>query len=359
MGAIRFDSTSWLPGAVLFGNAGFGVRGDQIASSGTNGPGYAYNDLTLPADAAKEICGRITTMQTNGLLEDVLEDTSFKYTAFTNGSDFLLYQLYVDGVATGSPTPSYFTVGTVAAVITLTGANCTQANLSSSGSITISKSIVVPVAITPALLPLPDPADRATFSARKLEQMRWAANEYSIGSKALADAAYVNAQSSQSKSYEALVSLSAALTAASTASFTNFKGAWASQTGALSKPASVQHNGAFWALLNNVVNVAASQPGVTADWALIGGAFPIVPININTTAVPWITYLMYGACTLTLPAIAGSGQQVGVIVLADVTGAFIAPAGADKIRTVAGSIPVDPTPFDKILTDKGASYGWV
>lgn len=99
---IRFDTTPWLPGAVLFGNAGFGVRGDQIASSGTAGPGYAYNDLSLPADAAKEICGRITTWPTAGTL-DAGEDTGFTFTA-PDGSYFFNYQLYVDGVATGTPT---------------------------------------------------------------------------------------------------------------------------------------------------------------------------------------------------------------------------------------------------------------
>ena len=97
--------------------------------------------------------------------------------------------------------------------------------------------------------------------------------------------------------------------------------------------------------------------GTVAIWSYLG--FPITAINGNTDAVAGNTYLIYGACTLTLPAITGSGQQVGIIVLAGVTNAVIAPAGADKIRTVAGSMTVDSAPFDKILTDKGATYGWV
>lgn len=219
---------------------------------------------------------------------------------------------------------------------------------------------VVPVAITPAGLPLPDLSDRATFSTRKLEQLRWANNEYSTGAKALADAGYANAL--DAKANADAVAANAATVAANTANvaaLANFKGTWASQSGALNKPASVSHNGAFWALLNNLADVTTSQPGVTADWVVVGGAFPIIPINTNTTAAPWTTYLIYGACTLTLPAIAGSGQQVGVIVLAGVSGAIVAPAGADKIRAVAGNMTVDSAPFDKILTDKGATYGWV
>jgi biotin carboxyl carrier protein len=73
-------------------------------------------------------------------------------------------------------------------------------------------TIIAPVAIPPAGLPLPDPTDRATFSARKLEQLRWANNEYSTGSKALADASYANALDAQTSA------TSAAANAAATAS---------------------------------------------------------------------------------------------------------------------------------------------
>ncbi|MFC7518688.1 hypothetical protein ACFQUU_27125 [Herbaspirillum sp. GCM10030257] len=52
----------------------------------------------------------------------------------------------------------------------------------------------------------------------------------------------------------------------------NFKGTWSSLVGALNKPASVHHNGAFWVLLNNLGNVAASEPtDISADWVRLGG----------------------------------------------------------------------------------------
>lgn len=219
---------------------------------------------------------------------------------------------------------------------------------------------VVPVAITPAALPLPDPADRATFSARKLEQLRWANNEYSTGSKALADASLANALDAQASAVAGALSAGdAAAQAAIALAAANFNGIWSGLTGALAKPASVFHSGAFWVLLNNLADVTASQPGVSADWQVAGGAFPVVAINSLTVAQPYKTYLFYGNCTLTLPAITGNAKQLRIIVLAGVTAAIVAPAGADKIRSVAGSMTVDAAPFDKILTDAGATYGWV
>ncbi len=46
----------------------------------------------------------------------------------------------------------------------------------------------------------------------------------------------------------------------------NFVGDWSSLTGPLAKPATTYHNGLFWVLLNDLPDVAASEPGVSADW---------------------------------------------------------------------------------------------
>lgn len=176
---------------------------------------------------------------------------------------------------------------------------------------------------------------------------------------ALGENVYDNADEAAAAAVSATAdAASAAAAEANTAALANFKGNWSSLTGALAKPASVFHNGAFWALLTNLADVTTSQPGVSADWQVCGGAWPIVPISTNTTAVPWRTYLVTAACTLTLPAISGNGQQVKVIVLPGVTGASVAPAGSDKVRGTAGTVTVDG-PFDQILTDSGATYGWV
>lgn len=112
--SLRIDSTEWLAGSVLIGETGLGVLGSAIPSTGDNGAGYCYNDLSLPADNTKEICGRITTPPATGTLT-AYEDTSFLYTG-PDGTHTFQYQLYVDGVATGSPTTVTLNVGVSSSV---------------------------------------------------------------------------------------------------------------------------------------------------------------------------------------------------------------------------------------------------
>ena len=119
----RFDS-AWISSAFLFGDGGLGVLGSEVPSSGPSGAGYIYNDLTLPDDASKEVCGRITTWPTAGTLT-AYEDSSFTFTGAPDGSYFFQYQLYVDGVATGSPATVDLIIGegiiaVPAATLTLT-----------------------------------------------------------------------------------------------------------------------------------------------------------------------------------------------------------------------------------------------
>ena len=220
-------------------------------------------------------------------------------------------------------------------------------------------TITVPVAVPAPALPLADPADRATFTARKLEHLRWEREDLAPGVLALAEASEDNALDAQGSAVAAAVSeTNAATSEANAAAMANFKGLWSALTGPLNKPASVDHNGAFWALLNNLADVTTSQPGVSADWVVVSGAWPIVRINTNTTAVPRRTYYIYGACTLTAPAISGNRKQFGIDVPPGVTGAIFAPAGADKTRGASGSQPID-APFKVVLTDSGATDGWI
>lgn len=52
----------------------------------------------------------------------------------------------------------------------------------------------------------------------------------------------------------------------------NYKGEWSSLTGALPKPATVSNDGAFWALANNLANVALSEPALdNPDWVFLNG----------------------------------------------------------------------------------------
>lgn len=114
--SIRVDTVSLISGAIVCGNRGLGVVGSLIPASGDHGPGYAYNDLSLPADNDKEICGRITTWPTGGTLT-AYEDTSFEYAGTT---DTFQYQLYVDGVAAGSPATVTLQVGAATAQFAVT-----------------------------------------------------------------------------------------------------------------------------------------------------------------------------------------------------------------------------------------------
>lgn len=119
MSIVRVDTSSWLPGAVLVGDLGFGVLGSEVPSTGTDGAGYLYNDLSLPADANKEVCGRITSWPASGTLT-AYEDSSFSFSGAADGTYYFEYQLYVDGVATGSPVSVDMIVG-AASIATATG----------------------------------------------------------------------------------------------------------------------------------------------------------------------------------------------------------------------------------------------
>lgn len=69
-----------------------------------------------------------------------------------------------------------------------------------------------------------------------------------------------------SESNAANSAASAADSATNAASSANMVGNWADETGAANKPYSVVHAGTTWLLLNNLADVTASEPGLTADW---------------------------------------------------------------------------------------------
>lgn len=122
--SLRIDSTEWITGALVIGGAGLGVPAEDIPSGA-----YCANDLDLPADNGKEICGRITRWPTNGTLT-AWEDTSFTY---SGGSDSFDYQLYVDGVATGAEATVTLSMGGAAGA-TLTGAGAISAGAAQADS---------------------------------------------------------------------------------------------------------------------------------------------------------------------------------------------------------------------------------
>ena len=118
--------------------------------------------------------------------------------------------------------------------------------------------IATPTPVPALATDLPDPSDRTTYGLRGRAVWDWEVNTMVPGINAVGQAAYENAVAAED-----------AAQAASAAA--NFKGSWSSLTGALAKPAAVSHSGTVWALLNDLVDVTTSQPGVSADWFDIGG----------------------------------------------------------------------------------------
>lgn len=136
---MRVDSTSLISGALVVGNRGLGVLGSSIPATGETGPGFLYNDLSLPADANKEVRGLILTTPSAGEFF-ANEDSSFTFVGAPDGLYSFSYRLYVDGVDSGTGTA---TLAVGSAVANLTGANSTQNNASSSGSISIGGAVTL------------------------------------------------------------------------------------------------------------------------------------------------------------------------------------------------------------------------
>lgn len=178
-------------------------------------------------------------------------------------------------------------------------------------------TIVVPVAIADPALPLPDPADRATFSARKLEYLRWEKENLAPGALALGNAGYSNALDAQASAAAAAANASAV--AANTLLAASYAGAtvWVSGT------TYALYDVRFSPINNRsyrriIAGAGTTDPSADAtNWALIGIVRPIVQVNASTyTAVAGVHYeIIYpGVCTLSLPASPGNTADVEVTV---------------------------------------------
>jgi hypothetical protein len=130
--------SSLVPGAYHYGGGGLGVLGSAVPSSGDNGPGYLYNDLSLPADASKEVRGLIETFPVGLSTFDVFEDSSFTASG-PDGVYTFTYRLYVDGVDSGTA------VGTISIGVVSSGAltgGITLDNLVAAGTLASSPSVL-------------------------------------------------------------------------------------------------------------------------------------------------------------------------------------------------------------------------
>lgn len=79
----------------------------------------------------------------------------------------------------------------------------------------------------------------------------------------------VNTNTATASAAAAAAAVSAAATSAVALAAANFKGTWATRTGAANVPYSVSHIGGFWMLLSNLADVTAKVPGTDAEWQRI------------------------------------------------------------------------------------------
>ena len=103
MSAVRVDTSPLIAGAVVVGDTGFGVKGIDIPSSGTNGAAVLHQFVTLPADNDVEFRMLITSLPSVGTLT-TFEDSSFIYDAPVPTIDSFTYEWFRDGITQGSDT---------------------------------------------------------------------------------------------------------------------------------------------------------------------------------------------------------------------------------------------------------------
>ena len=166
--------------------------------------------------------------------------------------------------------------------------------------------------------PAAPPAKPVVPTYPQLGSPSFNAEAYEVGSRmpavvdgiaALAESAHTNALSgSESASAAHQSALDAAGAAAPALAASNFKGLWSDLSGAISKPASVKHNGRFWLLLTNLPDVAASQPGVSSAWEPFRG----IAQNTVITSAAVQQALPGGAYALTNAAAQGSATNIAL-----------------------------------------------
>ena len=124
----------------------------------------------------------------------------------------------------------------------------------------------------------------------------------------------------------------------------NFKGLWSGLTGALSKPATVKDGGRFWLLLDDLADVTAAVPGVSASWTTLDtGVSPTQLVTSSLTMVPGVRYLVTApGITLTVPTGLIKSDYIGWRECIAVDGTYTVDFGSTKLRGVAqGSVLIE------------------
>ena len=266
----------------------------------------------------------------------------------------------------------------------------------------------LPTAIPSPSLPLPDPGDKLTFSARKLEDLRWSREDAVPGMELLADVTYDNAveaaasaaaATSNGAAQVALATTQANNAAASAASALNAPGTNATSTtstatGTGSKTITIQ-TGKAYSVGQSVILARTSDPsgvrmggvvtahnsgtgsitilvsvaigsGTFTDWTLsIGvisnsGLLTTSVVTSNTSASVNTDYLLdANAVVLTAPTSKAVGDLFQYQVMNSRSGCSI-DFGSDKAwgRT-PGVMSLASANSRAKLKWSGATYGWV
>lgn len=162
----------------------------------------------------------------------------------------------------------------------------------------------------PTITPLPTPpvrSDAPTDFSAKADAFVAALPVFGGQTNALAEFVDQRAADADTRATDSADSASAAAQAKTDAELArdaaqavaSFKGTWGSLSGALNVPASVLHNGQIWSLIANLADVAASEPGVSADWVVQGGID--ASKTANFTATRNAAYWIGSSLTVTLP----------------------------------------------------------
>lgn len=216
--------------------------------------------------------------------------------------------------------------------------------------------------ITALPTPVPQRSDPTNFAPRA-DLFLAALPTFATETNLVASEVNTNASTASSQAGIAVSAANAARDAAAQAlAAANFKGEWFTLAGALNKPACVKHNGRFWLLLNNLTNVATSQPGVSADWTSIDAGTPITQaITSNTTAVVGVRYIIAASTlTLTLPTTGLlKGDYIGIRLAVDPSPTQIVDFGSVKLLgQTAGQVYMDAKGFMIDLNYENSTYGW-
>jgi hypothetical protein len=185
-----------------------------------------------------------------------------------------------------------------------------------------------------SITPLPTPpqtTDPANFDSRA---DAWVSALQNWTTQANALSVSMNAREASATS--AATTATAAATAAQAAQVLSqalgaYKGAWSTLTGALAIPASVLHNGVFWALTATLANVTTATPGVSSSWIPVvypGGTDPDQqPRNRELGSAAYLNQTWLHASATFDPGSVANGAQTTttVAVPGAVFGDFVLP----------------------------------